>query len=96
VDADPPIRVAGDTVSTMSDAPSIWEDELPVGTKLQITYSNGKHRDGIILEHRSDGLLKLATNRNPALGGVFFANTAHITEIEIIDDQRGTTGPDPG
>ena len=58
----------------MSDAPSIWEDDLPVGTKVQITYSNGKHRDGIILEHRADGLLKLATNRNPALGGVFFAN----------------------
>ncbi len=24
--------------------PSIWGDELPVGTKVQITYSNGKHR----------------------------------------------------
>jgi len=80
----------------MSDAPSIWETDLPVGTKVQITYSNGKHRDGIILEHRSDGLLKLATNRNPALGGVFFANPAHITEVEVIDDQRVDPGPEPG
>jgi hypothetical protein len=79
----------------MSEARSIWEDDLPVGTKVQITYSNGKHRDGIILEHRSDGLLKLATNRNPALGGVFYSNPAHITEVEIIDDQRVDTGPEP-
>ena len=27
------------------------------GAKVQITYSNGKHRDGIVLEHRADGLL---------------------------------------
>jgi hypothetical protein len=80
----------------MADAPSIWEDDLPVGTKVQITYSNGKHRDGIILEHRADGLLKLATNRNPALGGIFFANPRHIAEVEPIDDQRGTTGPELG
>jgi hypothetical protein len=80
----------------MSNAPSIWEDDLPVGTKVQITYSNGKHRDGIILEHRSDGLLKLATNRNRALGGVFYANPAHITEVEVIDDQRVGSDPDSG
>jgi hypothetical protein len=80
----------------MSNTPSIWEDDLPVGTKVQITYSNGKHRDGIILEHRSDGLLKLATNRNRALGGVFYANPAHITEVEVIDDQRVGSDPDPG
>jgi hypothetical protein len=79
----------------VSDTPSIWETDLPVGTKVQITYSNGKHRDGIILEHRSDGLLKLATNRHPALGGVFFANPAHITEVEVIDDQRVDTGAAP-
>ena len=79
----------------MSDAPSIWETDLPIGTKVQITYSNGKHRDGIILEHRTDGLLKLAKNRNPALGGVFFANPAHITEVEVIDDQRVGSGTDP-
>jgi len=79
----------------VSDAQSIWETDLPDGTKVQITYSNGKHRDGIILEHRSDGLLKLATNRNPALGGVFFANPAHITEVEVIDDQRVDTGAAP-
>jgi hypothetical protein len=79
----------------MSDAPSIWEDELPVGTKVQITYSNGKHRDGIIVEHRADGLVKLETNRNPALGVVFFANPAHITEVEVIDERRPTDRPDP-
>ena len=49
-----------------------------------------------ILEHRADGLLKLATNRNPALGGVFFANPRHIAEVELIDDQRGITGSEPG
>jgi hypothetical protein len=75
-------------VFRVSDAPSIWEEELPVGTKVQITYSNGKHRDGIVVEHRTDGLLKLETNRNPALSVVFFANPAHITEVEIIDEQR--------
>jgi len=80
----------------MGGAPSIWEEDLPIGTKVQITYSNGKHRDGIVLEHRADGLLKLATNRNPALGGVFFANPRHIAEVELIDDQRGTTGSEPG
>ena len=79
----------------MSDRPSIWGDELPVGTKVQITYSNGKHRDGIIMEHRADGLLKLETNRNPALSVVFFANPAHITEVEIIDDHRPADAPAP-
>ena len=79
----------------MSEAPSIWQDELPVGTKVQITYSNGKHRDGIVVEHRADGLLKLETNRNPALSVVFFANPAHISEVEIIDDQRSTDAPEP-
>jgi hypothetical protein len=78
----------------VSDAQTIWEDELPIGTKVQITYSNGKHRDGIVVEHRADGLLKLETNRNPALSVVFFANPAHITEVEIIDEQR--PGDDPG
>ena len=79
----------------MSDAPSIWRDELPVGTKVQITYSNGKHRDGIVVEHRADGLLKLETNRNPALSVVFFANPAHISEVEIIDEQRPADDPEP-
>ena len=79
----------------MSDAPSIWGDELPVGTKVQITYSNGKHRDGIVVEHRADGLLKLETNRNPALSVVFFANPAHITEVEIIDEKRPGDDPPP-
>lgn len=79
----------------MSDAPSIWGDELPVGGKVQITYSNGKHRDGIVVEHLTDGLLKLETNRNPALSVVFFANPAHITEVEIINDQRPADAPDP-
>jgi hypothetical protein len=74
----------------VSDPPSIWEDELPVGTKVQITYSNGKHRDGIVVEHRVDGLVKLETSRNPALSVVFFANPAHISEVEIIEEHLHT------
>ena len=65
----------------MSDSPTSWDDELPIGTKVQITYSNGKHRDGTILEHRPDGLLKLATNPNRTLGAIYF-DTADVFDAE--------------
>ncbi|MDX6520468.1 MAG: hypothetical protein QOG02_2005 [Gaiellales bacterium] len=70
----------------MKDAFNSWDEVLPVGTKVQITYSNGKHRDGTILEHRPDGLLKLATNPNRTLGAIYYANPAHIAEIEVLGD----------
>jgi hypothetical protein len=72
-------------VPGVSNSPTSWDDELPIGTKVQITYSNGKHRDGTILEHRPDGLLKLATNPNRTLGAIYFANPLHIAEIEILE-----------
>jgi hypothetical protein len=73
-------------VDPMKDAFSSWDNVLPVGTKVQITYSNGKHRDGTILEHRPDGLLKLATNPNRTLGSIYYANPVHIAEIEVLGD----------
>ncbi|MGZ4430575.1 MAG: hypothetical protein ACXVYV_02900 [Gaiellales bacterium] len=68
----------------MDEASTRWQDDLPVGTLVKITYVDGSTRAGFIDSQRSDDFLKLRTEPNPAEGAIFFANTANIIEIEIL------------